>query len=35
MTFYASELRLRGDEFITQPHTDESGDILCWNGEVS
>ncbi|EKM60904.1 uncharacterized protein PHACADRAFT_84456 [Phanerochaete carnosa HHB-10118-sp] len=35
MTFFASELRLRGDAYITQPHRDEHGNVLCWNGEVS
>ncbi|OJT12606.1 Asparagine synthetase domain-containing protein C4F6.11c [Trametes pubescens] len=34
LTFSASELRLRGDAFIKQPHTDEKGNILCWNGEI-
>ena len=34
LTFNASELRLRGTTFINQPHTDEAGNILCWNGEV-
>ncbi|KAI0670083.1 asparagine synthase-domain-containing protein [Trametes maxima] len=34
LTFYASELRLRGDVFIKQPHTDDCGNVLCWNGEV-
>ena len=34
LAFCASELRLRGDETITQPHTDAQGNILCWNGEV-
>ncbi|KAG6381366.1 hypothetical protein JVT61DRAFT_5780 [Boletus reticuloceps] len=33
LEFYASELRLRGNIPIVQPHT-ESGDVLCWNGEV-
>lgn len=31
--FYASELRLRGDSPIFQPHV-QRGNILCWNGEV-
>lgn len=35
LTFFASELRLRGDAYISQPHKDEQGNILCWNGEVS
>ena len=34
LTFTASELRLRGTASINQPHTDEAGNILCWNGEV-
>lgn len=34
MTFFASELRLRGDAYIAQPHRDEQGNVLCWNGEV-
>ncbi|TFY70699.1 hypothetical protein EVG20_g2309 [Dentipellis fragilis] len=33
--FFASELRLRGDAPVVQPHVDEEkGDILCWNGEI-
>ncbi|KAL5518997.1 hypothetical protein ACEPAH_680 [Sanghuangporus vaninii] len=31
--FFASELRLRGDKPIVQPHVD-SGNVLCWNGEI-
>lgn len=34
ITFFASELRLRGDAYIAQPHRDEQGNVLCWNGEV-
>ncbi|KAI0762808.1 asparagine synthase-domain-containing protein [Fomes fomentarius] len=34
LTFCASELRLRGDTSITQPHEDADGNILCWNGEI-
>ncbi|KAH9944543.1 asparagine synthase-domain-containing protein [Epithele typhae] len=34
LTFCGSELRLRGDSFVKQPHTNEDGNILCWNGEV-
>ncbi|KZT06790.1 uncharacterized protein LAESUDRAFT_699630 [Laetiporus sulphureus 93-53] len=34
LTFFASELRLRGDAYIAQPHRDTSGNILCWNGEI-
>jgi hypothetical protein len=33
LEFFSSELRLRGDEPIVQPHTHD-GDVLCWNGEV-
>ncbi|KAL5534291.1 hypothetical protein ACEPAG_753 [Sanghuangporus baumii] len=31
--FFASELRLRGDKPVVQPHVN-SGNVLCWNGEV-
>ncbi|TDL28534.1 hypothetical protein BD410DRAFT_711708 [Rickenella mellea] len=31
--FFASELRLRGDQPIEQPHIRD-GDVFCWNGEV-
>ncbi|KAI9512621.1 asparagine synthase-domain-containing protein [Russula earlei] len=34
LDFFASELRLRGDAPVTQPHVKESGDVLCWNGEI-
>ncbi|KAI0936134.1 hypothetical protein AcV5_004349 [Taiwanofungus camphoratus] len=34
LTFFASELRLRGDAHITQPHRDAAGNVLCWNGEI-
>jgi hypothetical protein len=33
LEFFASELRLRGQSSIVQPHEKE-GDVLCWNGEV-
>lgn len=33
ITFYASELRLRGSSDIVQPHLKNSN-VLCWNGEV-
>ncbi|KAF9229524.1 hypothetical protein BS17DRAFT_26002 [Gyrodon lividus] len=33
LELYASELRLRGDAPIVQPHA-QGGDVLCWNGEV-
>ncbi|KAG5639367.1 hypothetical protein H0H81_003511 [Sphagnurus paluster] len=33
LEFYASELRLRGDRIIVQPH-EKDGDVLCWNGEI-
>ena len=31
LDFYASELRLRGDDPVEQPH-EKDGDVLCWNG---
>ncbi|KAG2077080.1 hypothetical protein BDR04DRAFT_1089385 [Suillus decipiens] len=35
LEFFASELRLRGDSPIVQPHLhQQDGDIFCWNGEV-
>ncbi|KAI9454864.1 asparagine synthase-domain-containing protein [Lactarius psammicola] len=34
LDFFASELRLRGNAPVAQPHTDESGNVLCWNGEI-
>ncbi|KAI0786005.1 asparagine synthase-domain-containing protein [Abortiporus biennis] len=34
LTFFGSELRLRGSHYISQPHRDPEGNILCWNGEV-
>ena len=33
LELYASELRLRGNVPIVQPHIG-GGDVLCWNGEV-
>lgn len=33
LEFFASELRLRGEASVVQPHEKE-GDVLCWNGEV-
>ncbi|KAF8559283.1 hypothetical protein OG21DRAFT_1493211 [Imleria badia] len=33
LELYASELRLRGNVPIVQPHMG-GGDVLCWNGEV-
>ncbi|TFK40956.1 asparagine synthase-domain-containing protein [Crucibulum laeve] len=33
LDFYASELRLRGDFPIVQPHV-KNENILCWNGEI-
>ncbi|KAL1729765.1 asparagine synthase-domain-containing protein [Schizophyllum commune] len=33
LDFYSSELRLRGDAPVVQPHEGE-GNILCWNGEI-
>ena len=35
LDFFASELRLRGNAPVAQPHTHECGNVLCWNGEVS
>ncbi|KZT74799.1 hypothetical protein DAEQUDRAFT_659957 [Daedalea quercina L-15889] len=34
LSFTASELRLRGEDLISQPHRDEYGNLLCWNGEI-
>lgn len=34
LSFNASELRLRGDSPVSQPHRDDQGNIFCWNGEV-
>ncbi|KAI0067903.1 hypothetical protein BV25DRAFT_1911767 [Artomyces pyxidatus] len=35
LRFFASELRLRGDAPVVQPHVHaERGDVLCWNGEI-
>ncbi|RPD81814.1 hypothetical protein L226DRAFT_528055 [Lentinus tigrinus ALCF2SS1-7] len=34
LTFSASELRLRGETLVTQPHRDADGNLLCWNGEI-
>jgi hypothetical protein len=34
LDFFASELRLRGDAPVAQPHIHQTGDVLCWNGEV-
>ncbi|KAL1738835.1 asparagine synthase-domain-containing protein, partial [Schizophyllum fasciatum] len=33
LVFYASELRLRGDNPVVQPHEGD-GNVLCWNGEI-
>jgi len=33
LEFYASELRLRGDFPVVQPHI-RGENILCWNGEA-
>lgn len=33
LVFCGSELRLRGDSPILQPHLRD-GNVLCWNGEV-
>ncbi|KAL6304254.1 asparagine synthase-domain-containing protein [Sparassis latifolia] len=34
LTFFASELRLRGEAAVAQPHIDPDGNVLCWNGEI-
>ncbi|PCH33476.1 hypothetical protein WOLCODRAFT_160094 [Wolfiporia cocos MD-104 SS10] len=34
LSFFVSELRLRGNIHVSQPHRDQEGNILCWNGEV-
>ncbi|GLB36358.1 putative asparagine synthase [Lyophyllum shimeji] len=33
LEFYASELRLRGEGAVVQPH-EKDDDVLCWNGEI-
>ncbi|KJA26137.1 hypothetical protein HYPSUDRAFT_37019 [Hypholoma sublateritium FD-334 SS-4] len=33
IAFFASELRLRGDSPVVQPHTG-GGNVLCYNGEI-
>lgn len=33
LKMFASELRLRGNTAIVQPHVKD-GNVLCWNGEV-
>lgn len=33
LEFYASELRLRGEFPVVQPHI-RGENILCWNGEA-
>ena len=33
LRFFASELQLRGNQAVVQPH-QEGGDVFCWNGEV-
>ncbi|GAW09326.1 asparagine synthetase domain-containing protein 1 [Lentinula edodes] len=34
LEFFSSELRLRGNNPVVQPHKSESGSLLCWNGEI-
>lgn len=34
LDFFVSELQLRGDAPVVQPHVTESGNVLCWNGEI-
>ncbi|KAJ7130103.1 asparagine synthase-domain-containing protein [Mycena crocata] len=33
LDLFASELRLRGNHLVVQPH-EQDGNIFCWNGEV-
>ena len=35
LSFFSSELRLRGNHPVSQPHQNSEGYVLCWNGEVS
>lgn len=34
LTFTSSVLHLRGQKVTVQPLVSETGDVLCWNGEV-
>ncbi|KAI0271497.1 asparagine synthase-domain-containing protein [Gloeopeniophorella convolvens] len=34
LDFFSSELLLRGDAPVVQPHVHPNGDVLCWNGEI-
>lgn len=34
LAFTSSVLHLRGNYVVSQPFSDEAGNILCWNGEV-
>ena len=34
LDFFVSELRLRGNAPVVQPHVHGNGNVLCWNGEV-
>ncbi|KAJ3718253.1 asparagine synthase-domain-containing protein [Lentinula raphanica] len=34
LELFSSELRLRGNARVVQPHQNTYGDILCWNGEI-
>ncbi|THH31989.1 hypothetical protein EUX98_g2193 [Antrodiella citrinella] len=34
LSFFSSELHLRGNEHISQPHRNDNGHVLCWNGEI-
>ena len=34
LTFTSSVLHLRGQDVTVQPLVSESGDVLCWNGEI-
>ncbi|SRR5258707_1086156 len=34
LSLFACVLHLRGERVVDQPHKNDSGDVLCWNGEV-
>ncbi|KAJ3894064.1 asparagine synthase-domain-containing protein [Lentinula edodes] len=34
LEFFSSELRLRGNDPVVQPHKSDAGSLLCWNGEI-
>lgn len=35
LSLFACVLHLRGEHVVDQPHKNDSGDVLCWNGEVN